>query len=178
MKKTIITVTLATAVAAFGFATFSACSIAGSGEALTGSMTIVLDSQEEGKEATEYTVDLTAYTTKDRVDDVIDDLADKKTFFYEGYNGAYGMFYTAMGYPVYHDVKEGEGYYVNEYVLQQDAAAGKYLYIYTSVVTDQDTSSYKKTTEYKGTSVTSAAVGASSMHLEDGAVIYFTYIIY
>lgn len=174
-NKKLLTFTFATALA-FAAVSFASCSITG-GETtqLSGSMTIVVDAQEEGVSAKTYTVDLSEYTNKDRVDDVLDDLAETESFYYEGYNGVYGMYYTALGYQ---SQETGNDYYTTTYILQQDAAAGKYVYIYTSVVSDQDTSDYKSTVEYSGKTLVSSAVGASSMHLEDGAVVYFTYIVY
>ena len=64
------------------------------------------------------------------------------------------------------------GYLDKVGTLENDAAAGKYIYIYTSVVADADVSQYATTVEYNGMTLTSSGVGASDMHIEDGAVIY------
>jgi hypothetical protein len=73
----------------------------------------------------------------------------------------------------------GYGAYLTEVGnLKQDAAAGKYIYIWTSVEKDFDVSAYATTVEYKGKSLTSCGVGASFMTLEDGAVIYISYVEY
>lgn len=55
--------------------------------------------------------------------------------------------------------------------LKQDAAAGIYLFLYTSVEKDADVSQYATTTEWNGNSYTSSGVGAAEMTVEDGAVI-------
>ena len=56
--------------------------------------------------------------------------------------------------------------------LTNDYAEGKYIYIYTSVAADIDVSEYATTVEYEGQTLTSSGVGASDMHIEDGAIIY------
>lgn len=57
--------------------------------------------------------------------------------------------------------------------LENDAASGEWIYIYTSVATDADVSQYATTVEYKGQTLTSSGVGVTDLHIEDGAVIYF-----
>lgn len=57
--------------------------------------------------------------------------------------------------------------------VQNDAAAGKWIYVYTSVAEDADVSQYATTVEYKGQTLTSSGVGVTDMHIKDGAVIYF-----
>ncbi len=56
--------------------------------------------------------------------------------------------------------------------VANDAAANKWIYVYTSVAADADVSQYATTVEYNGQTLTSSGVGASDMHIEDGAVIY------
>lgn len=62
--------------------------------------------------------------------------------------------------------------------LENNAETGEWIYIYTSVIADMDVSEYKSTVEYNGQTLTSAGVGASDMHLEDGCVIYVGIIKY
>ena len=62
--------------------------------------------------------------------------------------------------------------------VAQDTAAGKYIYIYTSVEKDQDVSQYATTMTYNGLTLVSAGVGAKDMTVEDGAVIYIGTIVW
>ncbi len=141
---------------------------------LTGTMSVVIDSQEEGQSAKVYTVDLTEYTDKNSVEDVMNDLT-KEGLYYEGYKSATGMYYTALGFTT---KDEGDGYDITNYILKQDVLAGKYIYVYTSVEKDQDTSNYKTTVTYEGKELVNAGMGASFMHLEAGATVYFTYMVW
>lgn len=174
---------LATLSISFACVSFSACAKE-EDVPLSGSMTLVVQPREEAGETAEkkeYTVDLSAYTAKDRVKDVVDDLAQRKELYFEGYFGAYGVFYTAMGYQkAYEYDYEGQTHtgYKTTYLLQQDTAAGEYLYIYTSVEEDQSQSAYKSTAAYGDETLVESAMGASYMHLEDGAVVLFTTIVF
>ncbi|MCQ2414305.1 MAG: DUF4430 domain-containing protein [Clostridia bacterium] len=62
--------------------------------------------------------------------------------------------------------------------LAQDAAAGKYIYLYTSVEEDFDVSAYAMTKTVGDKTLTSSGVGAAEMHVTDGAVIYIGTIIW
>ena len=62
--------------------------------------------------------------------------------------------------------------------VAQDAAAGKYIYIYTSVTKDQDVSAYASTVTYKDMTLVSTGVGAKDMTLEADAVIYVGTIVW
>ena len=158
------------------FFTFASCIFVDDGaqaQPLTGMMSVVIDPQEEGQSAKLYTVDLTEYTDKNSVEDVINGLAESSDLYYEGYKGGYGMFYTALGYRTLN----GE-YEQTQYILQQNPAEGKYIYVYTTVQADKDTSNYKTEIDYNGITLTNAGMGISNMHLEDGATVYFTYIVY
>ena len=139
---------------------------------LTGSMQLVLDARQEGIAPKTYTVDLTEYTDKNSVEDVINGLVESSDLYYEGYKGGYGMFYTALGYRT----QNGE-YEQTQYILQQNPAEGKYIYVYTTVQADKDQSNYKTEIEYNGITLINAGMGISNMHLEDGATVYFTYIV-
>lgn len=67
---------------------------------------------------------------------------------------------------------EQAGFLSEVQTLKNDAAAGVYIYLYTSVEKDQDVSEYKAEKEYNGTKLISSGVGADQMHMEDGAIIY------
>ena len=76
------------------------------------------------------------------------------------------------------DYKETSGFLDKVGSLENDAAAGKYLYVYTSVAADADVSQYATTVEYNGVTLTSSGVGASDMHVEAGSVIYIGLIVW
>lgn len=171
----VLAAVLCAALLAFGAAAFAACGEE-SAKALSGSMTVVVcDQTDENAEAKVYTVDLSNFTEKDSAEAVINYLVDKDDFYYEGYRGAYGLFFTAAGYRY---TPEGSSYETNAYVVRQDASAGKYLFVYSSVKQDQETASYASTVDYEGTTLTSTKVGISFMHIEDGAIIYIGAILY
>ena len=56
--------------------------------------------------------------------------------------------------------------------VKQDTSAGVYVYLFTSVVKDQDVSKYKTTQTYGDMTLVSAGVGTKDMTIENGAVIY------
>ena len=62
--------------------------------------------------------------------------------------------------------------------LENDAAAGEWIYLYTTVSDDIDVSQYAMTVEYDGKSITSTGVGAYDMSIEKDAVIYVGIIVY
>ncbi len=62
--------------------------------------------------------------------------------------------------------------------LENDATAGEWIYVYTTVEDDIDVSQYAMTVEYDGKSITSAGVGAADLTIEKDAVIYIGLIVY
>ena len=54
----------------------------------------------------------------------------------------------------------------------------EYVYIYTSVLSDADTSAWATTMDYNGTTLKSVGVGADELHVTDGAIIYIGTIVY
>ena len=62
--------------------------------------------------------------------------------------------------------------------VKQDYAENRYVYIYTSVEADADVTSYAKSVQYDGMTLTSSGKGISEMSLPEGAVIYITTIVY
>lgn len=146
------------------------------GKSLTGSMTVVVcDNTVSGAEEKKYTVDLSAYTAADPVERVLNDLTETAGLYYEGYRGAYGLYFTAVGYTY---TPDGSDYPTTAYQIKEDKSAGKYVYVYTSVAKDADTSIYALSVTYGDMTLKSAAVGVSSMHLEDGAVVYIGASVY
>ncbi|MDE7394815.1 MAG: hypothetical protein K2M95_01680 [Clostridiales bacterium] len=158
---------------------FTACG--DKGDALSGSMRIVIatDAQSEAKV---IEVSLDGYTSSDSVMDVLDKLADEKKLCYKGSKGVYGIYLTALGVPV-ESTYGGETSLVDSYILEESLAAHKSLYTYTNVEADKletkpDAAYQAMTVEYDGQTLTESMNGVSKMQIRDGAVIYFTYLIW
>ena len=111
-----------------------------------GFCTIVL----EGNPATEYSVNLDKVTGTNGLLAVLDYLKETE-----------GLAYT-----------ESAGMLTEVGTLKQDATAGKYVYIWTSVEKDFDVTVYASTKTYGDVTLTSSGVGAKDMTLTDGAIIY------
>ena len=75
---------------------------------------------------------------------------------------------------------DGEwGPFVNEIGnLKNDSASGTYLYFYTTVTSDFDTSAYVQTIKVGGYDLTSSGVGVGEMKLESKCIIYVGLITY
>ena len=164
MKRTIASLLCLCALCcAFAFA---AC---GKGEALRGEMTLVIDDpQTEGYDA-EFTVDLSAFESSDRAIDVLDALSDAGKLCYRSTSGAYGAFLTAVGV-----MRDG----AEELLLTQDEGAGVYLMLCTSVDRDRADYAGMLVAEYRGKTLAESALGISSAHIEDGAVLMITTVTY
>lgn len=139
---------------------------------LTGSMKLVIAPDADAT-ATVIDVDLTNFTEKDKVFDVVDALTDQGKLCYKGTKGIYGVYLTAIGVPQV----EGD-YTYDSYILEEDSQSGKYLYIYTNVAADMDDGEYATTVTYEEKTLSSSLNGISKMSIEDGAIIYMTYIIW
>lgn len=111
-----------------------------------GFCTIVL----EGEPATEYRVNLDKVTGENGLLAVLDYLKETE-----------GLAYT-----------ESAGFLTEVGTVKQDAAAGKYVYIWTSVEKDFDVTAYASTKTYGDVTLTSSGVGAKDMTLTDGAILY------
>ena len=141
------------------------------GKALSGSMKIVITPDTQ-TQATVIDVDLEGFTDKSTVEDVMKSLKKAGKLYYEGSSSVgTGLMLTAIG------VEDGK------YILEQDDSNGKYLYTYTNVDSDKletkpDAEYQAKTVEYEGQTLTESMFAVSSMSICDGAVIYFTYIIW
>ncbi|MGN0823133.1 MAG: hypothetical protein ACI4NG_05105 [Candidatus Gallimonas sp.] len=170
MKRMKLAAAIVAMVTALGCAYVTGCDSAESAS-LTGSMQFVIK-DADGVNVKSYTVDLSAFKVTDSAETVLNALVENELAYYEGYRSSYGLFLTAAGY------YESAESYSPVYVVRQDAASGKYLYVYTTVVADQDTSDYKYETRYGETLLIMSAVGISSMHVEDGATICISEIVY
>ncbi len=162
-NKRLLGIFLAIVVLAAALLAFVGCT----GDELKGTMTVVLDNQSDP--AVEISVDLAegGYTTRDRLLDVLFALGDAGKIEFNFTGGATGAFLSDIS-------TKGE----NAVSIANDAVSNKWLYIYTSVKQDEDVSAYKSEYEYKGTQYVNSGFGVSHMHLEDGAVVVFTYIVY
>ena len=137
------------------------------GVALSGTMTIVLDDKNGTIETVE--ADLSEFKTTDSAMDVIEALAADKEMCYKGSEGAYGMMLSDVG--VYKDGAE-------TYLVSQNDAEGKYIYLYTNVEKDKNDYEGMTTVEYEGQTLAESMNSISSMTIEDGAIVYITTIVW
>ena len=149
----LLAIVLVLALCATMLAVFTAC-----GEAQLidkkGTATIVVASATEGQAATSYTVDLSKVTGKDGLIAVLDYLKAAEGLTYDATVSETGAFLNSVN-----DIK-------NDYDKKV------YLYIYTTVEADYDTSTYASTTQYNGLTLTSVGVGASLLHIKNGSTVY------
>ncbi len=147
-------------------------------EALSGSMTLVLDDPATAEADAVFEVPLAGFTSADTAADVLDALAAEGKLCYEGSRGAYGLMLTAVGVIEEGTDAQGDPVKYDRYILRQDAAAGVYLYLYTSV--EADAADYEGMTyaEYGGQALAESMAGIGAMTIEDGAVVYITSIVY
>ena len=88
---------------------------------------------------------------------------------YKGSEGAYGMMLSDVG--VYKDGAE-------TYIVSQNDAEGKYIYLYTNVEKDKNDYEGMTTVEYEGQTLAESMNSISSMTIEDGAIVYITTIVW
>lgn len=62
--------------------------------------------------------------------------------------------------------------------VKQDTAAGVYVYLFTSVIKDQDVSQYATTVKYNDLTLVSTGVGTKDMTIEKDAIIYIGTIVW
>ncbi len=122
----------------------------------TGFCTIVVGTDTP----TEYKVNLDKVEVKEGLISILNYLKEEGKLDYKSNDSGYGAYLTEVG-----DIKE-------------DSANGIYVYIWTSAEKDFDVSQYATTKEYNGKTLTSSGVGASSMTIEDGVVVYIGTIKY
>ncbi len=109
--------------------------------------------KESENNYTYYTMTITDLGTTSTVLDALLYLEKNKELTLDYYYSSYGAYFTQIG-----NLHDGDG--------------GRYIMFYTSVEQDFDTSAYATTFNCGGVNVTSSGVGASSMHVQGGAVIY------
>ena len=109
-----------------------------------------------GEVTVEYTVELNKIKGSNGLVSVLDYLEDIDAIDYE----IDGTMLTKVG------------------ELENDAAAGEWIYVYTTVEDDIDVSQYAMTVEYDGQSITSSGKGAHEMTIAKDAIIYIGLIVY
>lgn len=114
----------------------------------------------KGDNVRAYEINLSDFEQAPTALDILDYLKEKHGVEYKAQEGAYGLYLTRVG-----EVKE-------------DMANGVYVGIWTSCDADKDVSAYATTKEYNGVTLTSSGVGISSMHFEDGVIVYVGELIY
>ena len=102
----------------------------------------------------EYKVNLDKVDIKEGLMSVLEYLKKEQGLNYAATYSATGAYLTEVG------------------GIKEDIENHVYLYIYTSVEKDFDVSEYATTKDYNGRILMNSGVGASSMTIEDGAVIY------
>ena len=86
-------------------------------------------------------------------------IRDNEGVVYEYTDSQYGVYINKLG-----DIcPEGYSQWVN---------------VYTSVESDKDVGEYAASIQYEGRTLYSSGFGVSSMHLEEGCIIYFTLGVY
>ncbi len=164
MKKFAKIALVAVCAALIAAFVFAGCKENKEGEPLAGAkMTFVLDDKAGTVETVE--ADLSAFDTGDSAMDVIKQLAADKKLCYKESDGML----TEAG--VWRDGKE-------TYIVSQNAAEGVYLYLYTNVDADKNDYEGMTTVEYGGEVLAESLNGIGQMHIEDGAVIYITTIVW
>ena len=138
-------------------AIFAACSLAGckKNDDLFGkndTMTLVIGTDEPE----EYTVNLEGLSRECNLLDVLN--AAKEQFEVE--------------------YVEKDGMLFEVGALKQNAAEGKYIYLFTSVESDFDVSEYVQEMKYKNHALTSSGVGAKDMTILNGCIVYIGTITY
>ena len=73
---------------------------------------------------------------------------------------------------------DNTGYFLEIGSLKTNYEEGKYVYIWTSVEADFSTAANPSTKQFRDHALTESGVGAKDMTLKDGAVIYFSYIVW
>lgn len=109
-----------------------------------------------GDDVREYDVPLDKIDGEVGAIAILDYLKGEGKLDYTSADTGYGPYLTKVGH------------------LAEDASAGVYVGIWTSVTADQDReSTYSTTVTYEGEELVSAAVGLGQLSVPDGAVIYF-----
>lgn len=163
MKKILVSLLLC-----LSFACFAACdkqpSVIQGGvpDSFDGYVTVVLD--DPATEAADVYFQVTYADIAEgwTAFDLLKELADENKIFYEGSDSTYGFYFTSIGYI------DGEN---RVEIAKDDTTAKTFVSFYTSVEKDLGGMT---PIQYGDKTLESSAVGASSMSLEDGAVIFIT----
>ena len=122
---------------------------------VNGYCTVVLETDPQ----TVYTVDLDKLGTVD--------------------NGLVSVFdYLKKAEKDFDYVEASPGYITKAGALEEDAAAGKYVYFWTSVEADQSATPFNPSKEYNGTELIESKVGVSGMTIQNGAIYYIALITF
>ena len=151
MKRTLKILCLFALALALALATVSC----GGGGDSDGECKVVIATSPE----TVYTVDLSELEITEGVYSVLKYLKENE-----------GLEFTATE-------SAATGAYLNT-VEGLELEAGQYVWVWTSVEKDFDTSGFISDVEYGGVTLKSSATGISSMSVPDGAIIYIGFIEY
>lgn len=131
-------------------------------ETFEGFVTLVLDDPEtEGADAY-FQVTYAKFSADSTAFGLLKMLSEEGKIYYDGYEGSYGFYFTSVGY-----IEDGE----RVEIAEDDAAAHTFVAFYTSVEKDFGGMT---PIQYGGKTLETSIVGAGSMSLEDGAVIFVT----
>lgn len=134
------------------------------GEVSGDSMTLVLDDQNSDPVVIQVDLNAMSYNEETGLMNVLQSLRLQEKLDYQATDSGYGAYLTAVG------------------GLSEDAAAGRYISVYTSVEKDKATFEGAENYEFlsnEGSVICyPSGVGASAMSIEDGCVIVITYVTY
>lgn len=130
-------------------------------ETFAGSVTLVIEDPATEEADAWFQLPYAEFSAEDTAYTLVERLKGQGKVCCEGSESAYGFFLTAIGW-----VEEGE----EVMALRADDAAHTFIALYTSV--EADFGGMPMT--YGSLTLETSAVGISSMHLQDGAVIYIT----
>ncbi len=107
-----------------------------------------------------YSVDYSEISLDEGVLSIFKYLDSIGKLSYKADDSGYGAFLTQVG------------------DLKQDESTATYIYLYTSIVKDQDVSAYATEKVWNGNKLISSGLGVTSMSVENGAIIYVGTISY
>lgn len=134
------------------------------GEVSGDSMTLVLTDGADYTQVFEVDLNAMSYNEETGLMNVLQSLRLQEKLDYQATDSGYGAYLTAVG------------------KLSEDAAAGRYISVYTSV--EKDKATFEGAENYQFLSNEGivicypSGVGASAMSIEDGCVIVITYVTY
>lgn len=134
-------------------------------ESFAGYVTLVVDDPDTEEADAYFQLPYADLSAEDTAYDLVLRLKEQGKICYDGEDSGYGFFFTAFGW-----VQGGE----EVMALRADDASHAFIALYTSV--EADFGGMPMT--YGPLTLETSSVGISSMHLEDGAVIYITESVY